>query len=98
VTRLSAVLAAYVVVSGSHTYREVFVQAINKTGAARIECGNDMESCNDLAEALNVAREMRLNPPDIWFFGTGTATINSSIFQPEYRRNTLQLGVDSRAR
>jgi hypothetical protein len=58
-TRLSAVLAAYVVMSGSHTYREVFIQAIDKTGAARIECGNSREVCSDLAMLLNEARERR---------------------------------------
>lgn len=57
---LTMLLAAYVVMSGSHTYREVFIQAIDKTGASRIECGNSRETCSDLAMLLNEARERRL--------------------------------------
>lgn len=89
---LTLLLAAYVVMSGSHTYREVFIQFTDKTGAVRIECGNHMESCSDLAESLNMARDRReakfFDGPADWMISFPVPT----IVDPS---NTIQLSPDS---
>lgn len=52
----------YMVVSGSHTYREYYIDTLKGWPPIREECGNDINMCKDLAAVLNEAHEKRTQP------------------------------------
>ena len=50
----------YVVMHGTTTATRIMVERIGARVEARVPCGNDYETCSDLAEALNQARRRRV--------------------------------------
>lgn len=60
-TRLSAVLAAYVVISSTHEIMGMHgPQVWTERRVGTMQCTGTQEECEDLAEALNEARERRI--------------------------------------
>lgn len=50
----------YVVMHGTTTATRIMVERIGARVEARVPCGNDDETCSDLAEALNQVRRRRV--------------------------------------